>query len=127
MSHDGDTPEDDWFDQVVAAEAADAPVLAAARAARVLATVHAVAARPASVATEGAWPDVMTPAEVAAYLRVGPEELELELPGMPFFEFAGRLRIRRAALEEWVEGREKRLDRDRLLAVGADREGWRSE
>jgi hypothetical protein len=126
MSHDGDEPEDDWFDELVEAEAEDAPVLAAATAARVLATVHAVAAR-GEAPGEGAWPDVMTPAEVAAYLRVTPAELELEIAGMPFFEFAGRLRIRRAALEEWVEGREKRLGQDRLLAVGDDRGTWRSE
>ena len=127
MSADGDGPEDDWFDELVAAEGEDAPVLTATRAARVLATVHAVAARNAGGAPEGAWPDVMTPDEVAAYLRVTAEELERELPRMPFFEFAGRLRIRRAALEEWDEGREKRLDRDRLLAVGDDRGTWRSE
>ena len=127
MSHGGDDPGGDWFDDLVAAEAEDAPALAASRAARVLATVHAAAARPGDPARPGAWPDVMTPAEVAAYLRVTPEELELELPRMPFFEFAGRLRIRRAALEEWVGGREKRLDQDRLLAVGEDRGSWRSE
>lgn len=127
MSHDGDEPEDDWFEELVAAEGAEAPVLGAATAARVLATVHAAAARPGDPESRGAWPDVMTPGEVAAYLRVTPEELERELAGMPFFEFAGRLRIRRVALEEWVEGREERLDRDRREAVGGDRAPWRSE
>jgi hypothetical protein len=60
-------------------------------------------------------PEILTLAEVADYLRVSVEDIERGGEGLPFFELAGRLRIRRAALLAWIEDRE----RDHQRAVAA--------
>lgn len=62
-------------------------------------------------------PEILTVAEVARYLRVTREELEAELDNLPFFEFAGRLRMRRESLLAWVEERESWSRRQRFLSL----------
>ena len=52
-------------------------------------------------------PEVMTLDEVAAFLRVGPDELAEVVELLPAFELAGRIRVRRARLIEWIEQRER--------------------
>lgn len=61
--------------------------------------------------------DVLTLEEVAAYLRIEGEDLVSELPGMPTFEIAGRVRIRRDRLLAWIEERERQARSRRLLSV----------
>ena len=51
-------------------------------------------------------PEIMTLDEVAAYLRVPPETLADIAAELPAFEVGGRIRVRRARLEEWIAGRE---------------------
>jgi hypothetical protein len=58
------------------------------------------------VRPDGAVPEVMTLDEVAEYLRVPADELGDLLADLPAFELAGRVRVRRARLLEWVEARE---------------------
>ena len=52
-------------------------------------------------------PEVMTLEEVAEFLRVSMEEMERMAGELPAFELAGRIRVRRARLLEWVEERER--------------------
>jgi anti-sigma factor RsiW len=51
---------------------------------------------------------IMTLPEVAAFLRLREEELEAVLPELPAFEIAGRTRVRRDCLLEWIAEREHR-------------------
>ncbi len=55
---------------------------------------------------EGEAPEIMTLDEVAEYLRVTRGDLE-EARGLPAFEIAGELRVRRSRLVEWMEERER--------------------
>ena len=59
------------------------------------------------VVREPAAADVMTLDEVAAFLRVGLDELEDIIEALPAFEFAGRIRVRRDRLIEWIRQRER--------------------
>lgn len=52
-------------------------------------------------------PEVMDVKELAAYLAITPEELEEEIENLPAFEFAGRLRFRKAAIDRWMGAREE--------------------
>lgn len=87
---------------------------------RVLERLHHELDAPASPETQGA-ADVLTPDQVARLLQVTRDELADEMPSMPFFEFAGRMRIRRERLQEWIDQREQKARRATLMAVGADR------
>ncbi len=51
-------------------------------------------------------PEIMTLDEVAEFLRLAPDQLEEIAEGLPAFELAGQLRVRRERLVEWVEQRE---------------------
>ena len=51
-------------------------------------------------------PEIMTLDEVAEFLRITTDELEEIASGLPAFELAGQLRVRRERLVEWVEQRE---------------------
>jgi anti-sigma factor RsiW len=51
--------------------------------------------------------EVMTLAEVAAFLRVPQDDLETLAAELPAFELAGRIRVRRTKLLEWIEERER--------------------
>ena len=53
-------------------------------------------------------PAIMTPAEVAAYLRLREEELRRLLHQIPHFVVAGQVRFRRERLERWIELQEQR-------------------
>lgn len=68
----------------------------------------------------GAPPEIMTLDEVAAYLRLEPEQLETLLPELPLFALAGTLRMRRSRLLAWIESRERRFTHDRIRHELAD-------
>ena len=50
--------------------------------------------------------EIMTLEEVADYLRMSLDDLEEILGGLPAFELAGQIRVRRDRLIEWIEQRE---------------------
>lgn len=52
---------------------------------------------------------VLTVEDIARYLNLSMGELIPLLDELPTFELAGRLRIRRVALERWVESREQTM------------------
>ncbi|MHC4502557.1 MAG: zf-HC2 domain-containing protein [Planctomycetota bacterium] len=54
----------------------------------------------------GSSPEIMTLDEVAEFLRLTPDQLEEIASGLPAFELAGQIRVRRERLVEWVEQRE---------------------
>ena len=63
--------------------------------------------------------EIMTMDEVASFLHVDREDLDGELldGGLPVFEFAGRLRMRRTRLLAWIEEREKQREQRRLFTI----------
>ncbi len=69
--------------------------------------------------------EIMTVEEVADYLKIAPEEVAELLPELPLFELAGKLRIRRGRLLQWIEEceavyrREKVASWTRQVALGA--------
>jgi anti-sigma factor RsiW len=66
---------------------------------------------------------VLTPQDVAAMLRVPVEEVFARLDELPCFEFAGRVRFRRRALEEWMERQEERWRQQALAGAVRPRVG----
>lgn len=52
--------------------------------------------------------EIMTLDDVAAFLRISPDELGEIVGELPAFELAGRVRVRRARLVEWIEQQEIR-------------------
>ena len=56
----------------------------------------------------------MTLDEVAEFLRVSLEELGEVVGELPAFELAGRVRVRRTKLIEWIEKRERAYARGRI-------------
>ena len=48
---------------------------------------------------------ILTPREAAQFLRVDVQTLVANLAELPAFEFAGRIRFSRSALEQWVRQR----------------------
>lgn len=59
------------------------------------------------------YPEIMTLAEAADFLRVRPDELGEVAESLPAFELAGQVRVRRARLIEWIEQRERDYSRQR--------------
>ena len=57
---------------------------------------------------DGNEPEIMTLDDVAAFLRISLDELDDIAGELPAFELAGRVRVRRARLVEWIEQREIR-------------------
>jgi len=55
---------------------------------------------------DDAAPEIMTLEEVAEFLRLSRAELGDVVDELPAFEIAGRLRVRRASLDEWLRRRE---------------------
>ncbi len=49
---------------------------------------------------------IMTMEEAAAYLRVNVTDVEAYLGDIPCFEFAGKLRFRKEAVDSWIQRRE---------------------
>jgi len=52
--------------------------------------------------------EIMTIEEVASFLKVPLDDLDLIVSEIPSFELAGHLRVRRVKLFEWIEDRERR-------------------
>jgi len=59
-------------------------------------------------------PEVMTLDEVADFLRVSLNDLGEIVAEMPAFELAGRVRVRRTKLIEWIEKRERAYARSNI-------------
>ncbi len=55
---------------------------------------------------------IMTWTEAADYLRISPESLEAYLGDIPCFELGGNLLFRKEAVDEWIQGRERRYAGD---------------
>ncbi|MFP4058040.1 MAG: zf-HC2 domain-containing protein [Candidatus Brocadiia bacterium] len=55
--------------------------------------------------------ELMTLDEVAAFLRIGLDDLAEIVLELPAFEVAGHVRVRRSRLIEWVAGRERAWSR----------------
>jgi len=70
----------------------------------------------------GEIPEIMTLDDVAEFLRIGPEEIEEVVEELPAFELAGRIRVRRERLIEWIEQRElqylRRTAESRMTRIG---------
>ena len=60
--------------------------------------------------------DVLTPEELAQMLRVSVDDIYDNLDALPAFEFAGRVRFRRRAIEAWMEEQEQRWRHEALTA-----------
>jgi len=59
-------------------------------------------------------PEIMTPEQLARFLNVPLEQLEVgSLPG---FEIGGELRFRKDRVLEWIEAREREYERGRIYA-----------
>ena len=67
-----------------------------------LRTREAVADVMGASGSTGADDAVMTPAEVAAFLRVDVQAVMANLAALPAFEFAGHVRFSRSAMERWI-------------------------
>jgi len=59
-------------------------------------------------------PEVMTLGEVAEFLRVSLDDLGEIVAELPAFELAGRVRVRRTKLIEWIEKRERAYARSNM-------------
>lgn len=75
-----------------------------------------VRARLAMSAPVAPTPEVLTPEDLAAMLSVPVEDVFENLDELPAFEFAGRVRFRRAAVQAWMEEQEARWRRQALTA-----------
>ena len=60
--------------------------------------------------------DVLTLKEAAEVLRISDEDLGQIVDELPVFEIAGRIRIRRQRLFEWIERRERDYTRQRAAS-----------
>jgi hypothetical protein len=97
-------------DELAAVDQALAAVqLEAVPPAALLATRRALAA---TIDAEQRAPEVMTLDDVAEFLQLPAEELEGVVHELPAFELAGRLRVRRQCLLEWIRERERRFQDD---------------
>jgi anti-sigma factor RsiW len=63
--------------------------------------------------------EIMTLEEVAEYLRITPDQLGEVVEELPAFELAGRIRVRRAKLVEWIEQRERDFTRQAAASWAA--------
>ena len=57
--------------------------------------------------------EIMTLEEVAEFLRLSLDQLDEVAEERPAFELAGQVRVRRAALVQWIERRERDYSRQR--------------
>lgn len=60
--------------------------------------------------------EVLTPEELAQFLRVPVEEIYESLGELPAFEIGGRVRFRRVRIEVWIEEQEQRWRQQALAA-----------
>lgn len=61
-------------------------------------------------------PEIMTPEQLARFLRVPIEQLEEEMLSLPAFEIGGHLRFRKQVVLEWIEERERQHSRTTFYA-----------
>ena len=61
-------------------------------------------------------PEIMTPEDVARFLRVSAEGLESAMASLPAFDIGGRLRYRKARIIEWIEEQEQMRERGMFYA-----------
>ncbi len=66
---------------------------------------------------------IMSLAEVATFLRIGEDDMGEILDELPAFELAGRIRIRRSRLIEWIAQRERDFARQRAASWAARASG----
>lgn len=66
---------------------------------------------------EGASQEVWTLEEVAQFLRISMDDLELELDTLPVFAVGAQVRVRRQALMEWIQSREDEARRRHELSL----------
>jgi len=59
-------------------------------------------------------PEIMTPEQLARFLNVPLEQLEIE--SLPGFEISGELRFRKDRVLEWIETREREYERGLIYA-----------
>jgi hypothetical protein len=52
-------------------------------------------------------PEIMDVEDLREYLGVTEEELEEEIGNLPAFEFAGRLKFKKAHIDRWIEEKER--------------------
>jgi hypothetical protein len=64
-------------------------------------------------------PEILTLEEVAAFLRIEPEELRPFVTDLPAFELGGQIRVRRSKLLEWIEQRERQFGRSSAASTVA--------
>lgn len=57
-------------------------------------------------------PEIMDAEDLLKYLGITREELEQEIENLPAFEFAGRLKFRKAHIDAWIDARRDARDRD---------------
>jgi hypothetical protein len=61
--------------------------------------------------------EVLTPEDLADILAVSVDEIYAALADLPAFEFAGRIRFRRSAVESWMAEQEERWRRQSLASL----------
>ena len=66
-------------------------------------------------------PELLTPREAAAYLRLSATQFAAVLPNLPRIELAGEWRFRRSSLEAWLAAREIPGDADLIPFPRRDR------
>ena len=59
------------------------------------------------------FPEIMTLADAAEFLRITPDQLGEIVEELPAFELSGQVRVRRERLLEWVQQRERDYVRQR--------------
>ena len=84
-----------------------------------LQVMNAPALRPCADSSDA--PEIMTPKDLASFLRLSPDDLEEVIALIPGFEIAGRVRFRKERVLEWIEAREKQ--REQNLAYSQFRVG----
>jgi anti-sigma factor RsiW len=63
--------------------------------------------------------EVMTLDDVAEFLRIEPDDLADVIDELPAFEVAGKVRVRRTRLVEWIRTRERDYARDAAASWAA--------
>jgi len=64
----------------------------------------------------GQAPAVMTPEDLAMFLRVSPAALAEVIDTIPGFDIGGELRFRKERVEEWIQQRERERDRSAIYS-----------
>ncbi len=65
--------------------------------------------------------EIMTPAELAAWLKIPSEALDECIEQMPCFELAGQIRFRRSRVEQWLAEREQAFATERAAYLARRR------